>query len=240
MKTKLILKFLRDIAANNDREWFHAHKAEYDVAKKDFEEGIAKLIARLSQFDPEISHLTPKDCIYRFYRDVRFSNDKSPYKRHFGAYICAKGRKALRGGYYVHIQPDNCFLATGSYWLPTNILTSCRNEIMANIDEWKKAVANGQFIHLFGYPGQSVMTDYTEEDKMTPKGFGISHLKKAPKDFPSDYEYLDYLKMKDYCCWHSVDEKFFDGEDWIEESAKIFKVAKPMMDFMNSVIDDYE
>lgn len=240
MNTKLILKFLKDIAIHNDREWFHAHKSEYDMAKKEFETGIEQLILRLSQRDSEITHLKAKDCIYRFYRDVRFSADKSPYKRHFGAYICAKGKKSLRGGYYVHIQPGNCFLATGSYWLPTNILTSCRNEIMANIDEWKKAVANGRFIHLFGYPGQNNMTDYTDEDKMSDKGFGISHLKKAPKDFPSDYEYLDYLKMKDYCCWHSVDEGFFEKDNWIEESTKIFMVAKPMMDFMNSVIDDYE
>lgn len=60
------------------------------------------------------------------------SADKSPYKNHFGAYINAKSKKALRGGYYIHLEPDHCLLAVGNYWLPTNILTSCRNEIMAN------------------------------------------------------------------------------------------------------------
>lgn len=240
MNTKLILKFLRDIAANNNRDWFQEHKAEYDKAKKDFEQGVAELILRIAEFDPEIAHLTYKDCCYRFYRDVRFSPDKSPYKRHFGAYICAKGKKSLRGGYYIHMQPGNCFVATGSYWLPTNILTSCRNEIMANIDEWRAAVENGKFIKYFGYPGQSQMEDYTDEDKMSAKGFGITHLKKAPKDFPSDYEFIDYLKMKDYCCWHSVGDDFFEGDGWLKETVKMFKVAKPMMDFTNSVIDDYE
>jgi len=240
MNTKQILKFLRDITVNNNREWFHEHKTDFDKARADFEKDVSELIVKIAQFDPEIAHLTVKDCCYRFYRDTRFSPDKSPYKRHFGAYICSKGKKSLRGGYYIHVQPGNCFIATGSYWLPTNILTSCRNEIMANIDEWRAAVENGQFIKYFGYPGGSNMEDYTDEEKMSPKGFGISHLKKAPKDFPKDYEFLDYLKMKDYCVWHSVDDNFFEGKDWMKEAIKIFKVAKPMMDFVSSVIDDYE
>lgn len=241
MNTKLIIKFLSNVAANNSREWFHEHKKEYDKAKADFDEGVGKLITRLTQFDPEISHLTVKDCVYRFYRDTRFSSDKSPYKRHFGAYICAKGKKALRGGYYIHVQPGNCFIATGSYWLPTNILTACRNEIMANIDQWRKVVENGRFVKLFGYPTEAATVNPEDyQEKMTPKGFGIAALKKAPKDFPSDYEFLKYLKLKDYCCWHSVPDDFFEGDKWIEEAAEMFKVAKPMMDFMNSVIDDYE
>ncbi len=239
MNTKLILDFLKEVSANNNREWFHANKKKYEAAHREFEKGVAEAILHISRFDSEIQHLTPKDCTYRFYRDVRFSNDKSPYKRHFGAYISGKGKKSLHGGYYIHLQPGNCFLAVGSYWLPTNILTSCRNEIMANIDEWRKAVENGLFVKYFGYPGGGEMAEYTEEDAMSPKGFGIAHLKKAPKDFPSDYEFIDYLKMKDYCCWHSLSDEFFEG-NWLDETVKIFKTAKPMMDFMNNVIDDYE
>lgn len=240
MNTANICKYLSQITVNNNRDWFHAHKAEYDRVRKDFEKGVEELILRISKFDPSISHLTAKDCIYRFNRDTRFSPDKSPYKRHFGAYISAKGKKSLHGGYYLHIQPGNCFLAVGTYWLPTNILTSCRNEIMGNIDQWRQCVENGQFIKLFGYAGASQMTDYTDEDQMSPKGFGITHLKTAPKDFPRDYEFVQYLRMKDYCCWHSVDEEFFASDSWFDNAVKIFKVAKPMMDFINSVVDDYE
>ena len=155
MNIKLIHGFLTDIAANNNRPWFQAHKAEYERAKQEFEDGVRTLIDELATFDPEISHLTVKDCCYRFYRDVRFSSDKSPYKRHFGAYICAHGRKSLRGGYYLHIQPGHCLVAVGSYWLPTNILTSMRNEIMGNIDEWRNRVEDGRFIHYFGYRNES-------------------------------------------------------------------------------------
>ena len=240
MQTKLILSFLRNIAINNNREWFHSHKAEYEAAHKNFEADVERLIVRLSEFDSEIAHLSVKDCVYRFYRDIRFSPDKSPYKRHFGAFICGKGKKSLRGGYYIHVQPGNCFVAIGNYWLPTNILTSCRNEIMANIDEWRRHVENGKFVKYFGYPGQGHMEDYTDEDHVSPKGFGMTNLKKAPKDFPADYEFLPYLKMKDYCCWHALSDDFFEGDKWMDEIVDMCKTAKPMMDFMNAVIDDYE
>lgn len=152
MNAKRIINFLKDVAANNNRPWFQLHKDEYLACKADFEQDVARAITLLAAFDDEVAHLQVKDCVYRFYRDTRFSEDKSPYKRHFGAYICAKGKKALRGGYYMHVEPGNCMLATGSYWLPKNILTSCRNEIMGNIDVWREAVENKDFIDNFGKP----------------------------------------------------------------------------------------
>ena len=237
MNYQLIKDFLTAVAANNNRPWFQEHKDEYHAAKSDFESGVGDFIAALSKFDPEIAHLTTKDCCYRFYRDIRFSPYKSPYKRHFGAYVCAHGKKTLRGGYYLHLQPGHCLIAVGSYWLPTNILTSTRNEIMGNIDDWRKCVENKAFINLFGRPNESKWED---EENVDPKGFGLGCLKKAPKDFPKDYEFLNYLKMKDYCAWHCLDEDFFSQQDWAEKAADILKVAKPMMDFVNSVIDDYE
>lgn len=237
MDAKLICNFLSEVAANNNREWFAAHKATYLKAKENFERGVADALARLSAFDGEIAHIEAKDCCYRFYRDIRFSNDKSPYKRHFGAYISAHGRKALRGGYYIHVQPGRCFLAFGCWWLPNNILTSCRNEIMANINQWREAVESGQFVSAFGYPNEGALTD----DSISNKGFGDQPpLKTAPKGFPRDYEFMQYLKMKDYCCWHRLSENDFDGDKWIEKLLRYAKIAKPQMDFINSVVDDYE
>ena len=89
MNANRIISFLANVAANNNREWFQAHKDEYLACKEDFENGIDQLIRAISLSDPSVAHLTAKDCVYRFYRDIRFSPDKSPYKRHFGAYICA-------------------------------------------------------------------------------------------------------------------------------------------------------
>ena len=124
MDTQRILQFLKDVAANNNRPWFQEHKDEYDAVRQDFEAGVAQLIGRIADFDNSVAHLSVKDCTYRFYRDTRFSPDKSPYKRHLGAYISAKGKKSLHGGYYIHLEPGGCLMACGSYWLPTNILTS--------------------------------------------------------------------------------------------------------------------
>jgi len=232
MDSKRIIQFLRDITVNNNRPWFQEHKDEYMAVKADFEDGIAKAIARISEFDSSVSHVTVKDSTYRFYRDTRFSPDKSPYKRHLGAYIAAHGKKAMHGGYYIHLEPDHCMLSCGNYWLPTNILTACRNEIMANIDEWRGIVEDKKFISFFGTPGAG--------DWDSPKGFGLEHLKSSPSGFPKDYEFIQYLRMKDYCCWKAVPDTFFDGDRWLDEMVKILKVGKPMMDFINAVIDDYE
>lgn len=237
MDTKTIFGFLGGVAANNNRPWFQQHKAEYELAKAEYEQGVDRLIRELSAFDSSIAQLTAKDCCFRFYRDIRFSPDKSPYKRHFGAYVSAHGKKGLHGGYYLHLQPDRCLVAGGCWWLPTNILTSVRNEIMGNIDEWRRCVESADFVRLFGRPGEA---EWREGYEMTAKGFGGSSLKTMPKGFPKDYEFPDYLKMKDYCAWRRLDDDFFAQDDWARQAADMLRVAKPMMDFVNGVVDDYE
>ncbi len=236
MEKNIMLKFLEQLAASNNREWFNEHKDQYQAARAEFDRIIDRTIEVIGTFDPTVSHLKAKDCVFRIYRDTRFSKDKSPYKNHFGAYISSHGRQALHGGYYIHVQPGRCLIGAGVYWLPTNILTSVRNEIMGNIDEWLKCVENGEFVKNFGYANDSEWT----EEHTAPKGFGMQHLKKAPKDFPADYEHVRYLKMKDYCVWQVVADDFYNSADWTKKMVKLLKVAKPMMDFTNSVIDDYE
>jgi uncharacterized protein (TIGR02453 family) len=241
MDQKRILKFLRQVMANNNREWFQEHKKEYEAVRAEYERGVQQALERIVTFDPEIAYVQVKDCTYRFYRDTRFSADKSPYKNHFGAYINAKSKKALRGGYYIHLEPDHCLLAVGNYWLPTNILTSCRNEIMANTAEWLKCVESKAFLKYFGSDEASSTKDPTNIDSWDqPQGFGLAKLKTCPSGFPKDWPHVNYLRLKDYCCWHAVPESFFEGDGWLDEMEQIFRAAKPMMDFMNAVIDDYE
>ena len=241
MDAKRILSFLRQVMANNNRPWFQEHKAEYDAVRAEFERGIAQAIERIMTFDTEIAHLKVKDCTYRFYRDTRFSADKSPYKNHMGAYIDAKGKKALRGGYYLHLEPDHCLVAVGNYWLPTNILTACRNEIMANTDAWLKCVESKAFKTYFGSPTTNSIKEPTNISSWDqPQGFGLEKLKTCPSGFPKDWPYVHYLRLKDYCAWHAVPETFFEGDAWLDEIERMFRAAKPMMDFMNAVIDDYE
>lgn len=132
-------------------------------------------------------------------------------------------------------------VACGNYWLPTNILTSCRNEMMGNTAEWLKCVEDKDFQKYFGNPiasSFSAPTDVSSWDQ--PQGFGLAKLKKCPVGFPKDWPHVEYLRMKDYCCWHQVSDDFYENEKWLDEIEHMFKAAKPMMDFINSVIDDYE
>ena len=106
---KEILDFLAQLACNNNREWFNEHKDTYLRCQKQFEEFTAQWLERLVDIDPELLGLQPKDCIWRIYRDVRFSHDKRPFKEWFGAFPAVKGgRKSDRGGYYIHLQPGQC------------------------------------------------------------------------------------------------------------------------------------
>lgn len=241
MNTKRIIGFLRQLSKHNNRPWFQEHKSEYETVRADFEKGVQQALERIVTFDTSVAHLTVKDCTYRFYRDTRFSADKSPYKNHLGAYIAAHGKKSLHGGYYIHLEPDHCMVACGNYWLPTNILTSCRNEIMANTEQWLKCVLSPEFQKYYGSEASCSFTEPANVSSWDqPQGFGLERLKTCPAGFPRDWEYLEYLRMKDYCCWHQVSDNFYEGDQWLDEVEQMFRAAKPMMDFTNAIIDDYE
>ena len=115
---KEILGFLKDLEANNTREWFDQNRERYDLTRKKFLAVAEILIHEIRQFDEEIPVLNPKDCIFRIFRDVRFSNDKRPYKANYGSYIAKGGRKSGYAGYYIHVQPgaNSCkFLLRASF-----------------------------------------------------------------------------------------------------------------------------
>ena len=110
---KDILTYLTRLRENNNREWFQAHKEEYDRLRPIFIDKVQQLIDRIAQFDDEIAGLEAKSCMYRIYRDIRFSPDKTPYKTYMSAYMAKGGRKSLRAGYYFHLEPGNCMISGG-------------------------------------------------------------------------------------------------------------------------------
>ena len=220
MQAERILNFLKAIKANNTREWFNGHKEEYKAIRTDFEKGVTQAIARIAEFDPTIKHLTAKDAMYRFYRDIRFSSDKSPYKRHFGAYVNARGKKSFHGGYYLHLEPENCMLAGGAYCLPPDILRAVRQSICEQPETFHAIVGSEPFCSLFPVIGEN-------------------RLKTMPKGFPKDFPYPEYIRCKDYSCYHVVPESFFAAPDWLEQTAGVFAVMKPFLDFVNATIDDF-
>ena len=128
---KEILVFLNELAAHNDREWFNAHKAEYQSAAARFSDFSAGLIEGIRAFDDTIGPLTPKDCTYRIYRDIRFSKDKSPYKTHMGVYINRGGKKSGYSGYYFHVGARSVgnMVAVGDICCPPEVLRILREDI---------------------------------------------------------------------------------------------------------------
>lgn len=217
----VIFRFLKDLSANNNREWFAEHRDEYETARTEFENLLASVISRISFFDESIRGIQPKDCTYRIYRDTRFSSDKTPYKDHFGGYINAKGKKSNHCGYYLHIQPDNCLLAGGSLCLPADILKAVRQSIYDNIEEYRGIVEDPEFKKYFPVVGEDF-------------------LKTAPKGFPKDFEYIDYLKCKEYVCSYSVADNFFMAPDFLDNTEQVFRQFKRFADFINFTIDDFE
>lgn len=217
----VIFQFLKDLATNNNREWFNEHRDEYETARTEFETFLSTVIARISLFDESIRGIQPKDCTYRIYRDTRFSSDKTPYKTHFGGYINAKGKKSNHCGYYVHIQPDFCMLAGGSLCLPPNILKALRQAIYDNIDEYRSIVEDPEFKKFFPVVGEN-------------------WLKTAPKGFPKDFEYIDYLKPREFVCSYNVPDKFFLAPEILDKTEETFRQFKRFADFLNYTIDDFE
>ena len=216
-----IYTFLRQIAAHNDREWFHAHQPEYQAARKSYEDYVQAMILRIASFDSSVAYQTPKQCIYRFARDTRFSEDKSPYKRHFGAFVCSHGRKSYRGGYYLHLQPGSSLVAGGSWCPPAPLLRHIRETIVEDIDRFRAIVEDEDFHATYPVVGEDPV-------KTLPKGF--------PKDFP----YPEYLRPRLYTVWTPIPDDLVSQPDSLDRLESLFRLIAPFNQFLNEVFDEWE
>lgn len=216
-----IYQFLSQIEQHNNREWFHAHQPEYKAARALFEDVTQQLILRLAAFDSSVAYQTPKTSIYRFARDTRFSEDKSPYKRHFGAFVCSHGRKSYRGGYYLHLQPGNTLIAGGSWCPPPPMLKHIRQRIVDEIDDFRAIVESPEF--KANYPV-----------------VGEEFLKTMPKGFDKDFPFPEYLRPRLYTVCQPLDDDFMLRPDWLDQLEAKFRVMAPFNRFLNDVFDDYE
>lgn len=220
MDIKSILDFLYLLSQNNNKEWFNEHKALYTLSREYHVQLIDKLIMLLADFDAELRHLKPQDCIFRIHRDLRFSQDKTPYKIHFGAFMAAGGKNSGRAGYYLHLQPDNCFI-TGGIWMPeAPQLKILRHSIVENLDEFEDIVHSQSFVSGFGsLDGRRLLT--------------------APKGFPIDFPGTDYLKFKDYTATHKLNSRETERADFCEYIAGIFQQLYPLNRFLNYALDEH-
>ncbi len=218
MDLKVIFNFLTDLKENNNREWFQENKESYLSAKIIFEQFIDRLIPRVKEFDNSIDHISAKDCIYRIYRDVRFSKNKAPYKLHFDAFIAQGGKKSIKAGYYIHISPGTSMLGGGVYRPQPDVLKAIRNEIYYNSEEFKNIITDKNFHNYF-------KEIYGEKLKTAPKGF--------PKDFPD----IELLRPKSYAVVYPVADSFWQTKRVLDNVCEVFAVQSKFNAFLNKAIE---
>lgn len=213
-----IFDFLVRLQMYNDRNWFHEHKFEYDEVRADFETFIDTLIVPLAQLDPGLGTVTANECIFRIYRDTRFSHDKTPYKTHFSAFIGNGGRKTRLAGYYIHIQPDESFFAGGIYNPDPPALESVRNEIYHHPDEIRSILDNRKFKKTF------------------PALSDEGRLKNPPKGYPKDFKEIDLLKNKHFITYYPLENEYFLQDGLIDRLVGLCKIQYPLNAFLNRAV----
>jgi len=212
------IKFLNELSVNNNKPWFDGHRDEYEQAKEDFEAFVTGLINGLAEKDPVYKEQKAKNCVFRIYRDVRFSKDKTPYKDHFGAYISKGGKKFNGAGFYVHLHPGNRSFAGGGLWEPEpEILKAVRQEVDYNFADFKKIIDDKKFKKLF--------------EKIAGE-----QAKKAPQGYTEDNPAIDYLKMKSYTVMHQLPDTVIAGKDVSKKVADVFTNMWPFIDFLNHAV----
>ncbi len=213
-----VLEFLTYLSANNNREWYNTNKKRYEESREKVLFLTEVLINEIRKFDHEIPALSPKDCVFRIFRDVRFSNDKRPYKTNFGAFIAKGGRKSMNAGYYFHIDPEGSFAGGGVYMPPAEPLKAIREYLAENGEEYLDIVQNKNFKKI--YPEMM-------DDK----------LKTAPKGYPKDHEFIELLKYKSFVYSTQFSRDQVSADNYIEHLVQSFKILHPVNKFLNDGLD---
>ncbi|MBQ6579104.1 MAG: DUF2461 domain-containing protein [Bacteroidales bacterium] len=215
---KAAIEFMKELSLHNEKAWFDAHKDWYRQAKAEVDDLAARMISGIRAFDPSIGPLSPSDCVYRIYRDLRFSKDKTPYKDNMGFYICRDGKKSTYGGYYFQIgSPKNPhMLAVGAYMPTPRELKTIREDIMMGDGDFREIISKVD-------PRLYLDTD--------------GALKKVPKGFPDGTPDSEYFKLKRFLLCMIPDEKMLKGKDPAKELCSILESAKPFLDYVNRALD---
>ena len=222
MFDKNFLKFFRQLAKNNNRDWFNAHKEEYrEIVVQPLSVFIADMAPRLHKISPHFN-ANPKPnggSMFRIYRDVRFSKDKSPYKLHAACHFRHKlGRDAHAPGFYVHIAPKEVFFG-GGIWVPPNpALARIRDTIVENPQEWKRIKSNRAIRETCG-------------------GIRGDGLKRPPRGYDPEHPHLEDLKRKSFFAMRHEKPAIIHQEDFIDEVERTFKAAKPLMKYLCFALD---
>ena len=210
-----VVTFLKKLKKNNERDWFNANKEEY----LDIHENVisfADYIVEEMNKNDNIETANGKKSLYRIYRDTRFSNDKTPYKTHFGG-VLKRATKQLRGGYYFHIEEGGAFVG-GGFWQPSSDdMKRIRAAIADDPDELRQIITSKAFKSTFGeLKGQQVKT--------------------APKGYKKDDPAIDLLRYKQFLISRSFTDKEMLAPDYADKVVATFKAMRPFFDYMSYVL----
>lgn len=223
MNTTVILDYLSKLDQNNNREWFHAHKTEYQEANAQFELLVQELILQLGKTDSRILNFAPNELTFKVVRDTRFSHDKSPYNPVFRAHISSKGKLPVPVGYYLMIKPgDQSFLGGGLFAdMFKDATRMVRDYIFRHPDEWTEILQTREFKENFQVQGTA--------------------LKNVPKEYDKEHPQAEYLKYK---CWYleySVKDSIIQAADsFLDLAAEMFLKMKPFNDFLNCALEGFQ
>ncbi len=212
---KTSMEFLKKISKNNNRDWFAKHKEKYSEAHENIITFADALLLEMQKHD-NIETSSGKKSLYRIYKDVRFSKDKTPYNSHWSGGF-KRATKKLRGGYYFHLKPGNSFVA-GGFWGPEpDDLKRIRQDIDANYKDWKKLLSNKILVKTFG--------------KMIGEQVGSS-----PRGYAKDNPAIDLLRHKQFFLKHEFTDKEVLSPGFALKVNDTFKKMRPFFNYMSVVL----
>jgi uncharacterized protein (TIGR02453 family) len=213
------IQFLKGLHKNNNREWFLANKVKYEAAKNNFFQFVETTLSAIQKFDNNLNELTPKQCVFRINRDVRFSKNKDPYKNNFGASFSKGAKKIVAAGYYFHLEPGNSFIG-GGLWMPeATDLQKLRQEIDYCYKEFSSIINNKKFANTFG--------TLSDEAKLS----------RPPKGYEIDNPAIEYLKLKSFTAIIPLKDTEILDKGIVQKTTEIFKTLSPLVHFLNRAID---
>lgn len=196
----------------------HAHKDEFLEAKAEFDFLVQEILVRASSWDEKLPMLEPKETTFRFNRDIRFSDNKKPYKENFASYIGYDGKKGILPGYYLHISPTDVFVAGGLWHPEARELLSVRRGINLHGDQFTAILENSKFKRAFG--------GLSQEDC----------LKRVPKGFSAESEWAELLKLKSFVVRKKLSVADVTEKGFGKKVDDIFRLIKPMNLFLRDQI----
>ncbi len=207
-----IFDFLGRLQKNNNREWFEEHKPEFKELQKQFKQWVSSLEATLNELDR-----IERAKIFRIYRDVRFSKDKTPYKTHFSSILSREGA-SRRGSYYVHFEPNQSFVALGFYAPEKDDLLRIRKEWEADDSQIRTILADKNFQHHF------------------PDGLQGDQVKTVPRGFDKHHPALDLIRNKQFYFSTQLTNQEVLHDDLIPRISAAFQSGMPYLDYMSEVV----